>query len=82
MHIAAEPVELGDDHWTLATTHLGERRNELWPAVKGVGALAGLDLDELSCDLALLGGGEAPDGFTLRVEADARGPWRAVETRK
>jgi hypothetical protein len=48
MHVAAEPVELGDDDRAGLVDLPGglERGGELGPAVERVGTLAGLDLGE------------------------------------
>ena len=71
MHIARQPVELRDGDGALALARLGERRDELWPAIQGVRALAGLDLGELGGDGEALGLGERGDGRALRLQAKA-----------
>jgi hypothetical protein len=75
MDIAAEAVQLGDDHRAPATAGVLERGGELRAAVEGVRALACLDLDELAGDVEALGGSKARDGLALRVE-----PRRAKHT--
>ena len=47
------------------------KRDELWPAIQGVRALAGLDLGELGGDGEALGLGERGDGRALRLQAKA-----------
>lgn len=51
-HVAAEPVEFGDDNWALELARLFERRAQPRPQVQGVGALARFDLDMLAGKLS------------------------------
>jgi hypothetical protein len=45
MHVARQPIELGDDDGALALTGLGERCGELRATIESIRALARLDLD-------------------------------------
>ena len=77
MHIAAEPIELGDDDRRAVQTGVLERGLELRPALERVGALAGLDLLEGRRRAEALGLAEAGDCLQLRIETDIAGrPWR------
>ena len=71
MHVAREPIELGDGDGRLALpAGLGQCGGELRAAIERVGALARLDLDELGDDLEPLGLGEPGDGGALGVNAE------------
>jgi hypothetical protein len=69
--VAREPVELGDDHRTLASLPHRESRCELWPPVEGIGAFARLDLGELGDEGVSLCLGEPGDGGSLGLDAEA-----------
>jgi hypothetical protein len=71
-HIAAEPVELGDDDRAFELARLVEGYPQLGAQIQGVVALARLDLDMLASELELLGFSEAPDRLALSVEAQSR----------
>ena len=71
-HVAAEPVELGDDDGAFELARFVQRYAQLGPQLQGVDALARLDLDMLARELELLGFGEAPDRLPLSVEAKSR----------
>ena len=64
VHVAAEPVELGDrDRRAPAlAAGLGERVTEFRAPLERVSALARFDLDMLGDDLEALGLGESDDG--------------------
>ena len=68
-HIARKPVELGDQDGAFGGLGGSQRGGELRPPVEGVGALAGLGLDELGDDADALGLGEPGDGGALRLDA-------------
>ena len=74
MHIAREPVELGDGDRARLSVAAGASQGggELRAAVERVGTLARLDLSELGGDLEALGLGEAGDGGALGVEPESR----------
>jgi hypothetical protein len=74
-HVAAEPVEAGDDQRRLVTLGLGQRRAQLGP----IGVLAAFDLGVVGDDLAAGAPHLARDGLALRVEAKA-GPALTVGT--
>jgi hypothetical protein len=57
--ISAEAVQLCDHDGASAATRFCEGSSKLRASVEGNGAFAGLDLDELACDLEPLGGSEA-----------------------
>jgi hypothetical protein len=79
-HIPAEPVQFGDDDRAFALARVIERRDELRPPIKGVGALAGFHLDTLVDDNEVVGFGEAGNGFALRLDSEARFGRPAVES--
>jgi hypothetical protein len=71
MYVAAEPIELGDDHSAANELRLGQRRLELRPTVEGVRSLGGLDLDMLADELDPLKPWRSGRPLALRVEAKA-----------
>jgi hypothetical protein len=66
-----QAVELGDDHRAAAGAAGRKRRGELWPAVEGIGTLAGLGLDDLGCQDEARCLREAFDGSPLGFDAEA-----------
>ena len=80
-HVAGQAAQLGHHHRGLAFAGLRQRRGELRPAVQGVGALAGLDLDKLADHLATLGGSEPGNGIALGFDAQAALTLLPVDTR-
>jgi hypothetical protein len=54
MNIAAQPIELRNNNRALTLSCVSERVSELRAPIEGVGALAGLDLDELAGKLEAL----------------------------
>jgi hypothetical protein len=68
MHVAREPVELGDGDRARLSVAAGASQGggQLRAAVERVGALVRLDLRELRGDLEALGLGEADDGGAVR----------------
>ena len=71
MNVAGKPVELGDRDRALVLLGLGQRRRQLRALVERIGALAGLDLDELSHDFEALGLGKPGNGGALRFKTKA-----------
>jgi hypothetical protein len=55
VNVTAEPVQLGDSDVALELFGCGESGLELRAAVKGIGAFAGLDLNELTDQFQALG---------------------------
>ena len=71
MDVSAEAIELGNrDGAFPVPAGLGERGGELRAALDRVGALAGLDLDEIADDLVTLGGGETGDRGALGIDPE------------
>ena len=70
--VAAQPVELGDDHRAAVALCLLDRRSQLRPALDGVVTLAGLGLGEGRSDTVTLELAEAGDRLLLSLEAEAR----------
>jgi hypothetical protein len=81
MDISAEAVQLCDHDGASAATRFCEGSSKLRASVEGIGAFAGLDLDELACDLEPLGGSEAHHCSRCASRPRPERPWRAVETR-
>ena len=71
VNVTRQPVELGDDDRRLQLLGPAERRCKLGALVQGVGAFAGLDLDELFHDLLTFAVGELRDGLPLRLQTQA-----------
>jgi hypothetical protein len=70
-HVPAEAIQLRDDDGHLRLAGGGQGGGQDRPAIQGVGALAGFDLDVLGQDGHTLGGGEGGDGGPLRFDAEA-----------
>jgi len=84
MHVAREPVELGDGDRAPLSVAAGDSQggSELRAAVERVGTLACLDLDMLGDDFEALGLGEAGDGGSLSVNAKPRAALLASAERR
>ncbi len=73
MDVPAEAIELGNrDGAFTVPAGLGESGGELRAALDRVGALAGLDLDELADDLVTLGGCESGNRGALGIDPETR----------
>jgi hypothetical protein len=70
-HVARETVELGNNDRASVGASNGQRCRELRATVQGVGALAGLDLDELGGQHKALGLGEPDNNSSLGLDAEA-----------
>ncbi len=70
MHIAGQPIELGDYDRAFALAGFGERRGELRATIERIRALAGFDLDILGNDFEAFSLGEPGERCTLRLEAE------------
>ena len=68
--VAAEAVELGDDHRRAVEAGGVERGLQLRPALERIGTLAGLDLLEDVDQVEALDFAEAGDCLELRVETE------------
>jgi hypothetical protein len=55
VHVAAQPIELGDQHRALRLASLRQRSGQLRPPIERVGTLTRFDLDMLGDDLDPLG---------------------------
>jgi hypothetical protein len=44
MHVAAQPVQLRHDHWTLGLARGFDGSGKLWATIERIGALPGLNL--------------------------------------
>jgi hypothetical protein len=82
VHVAAQPVELGDQHRALAPLRPGERRGELRPPVERVSALAGLDLGVGAGQGEPLAGNEARNRPCCASGPSPERPCFWVDTRK
>ena len=71
VHIAAQAVELRDDHRGLVLLGQLHRGGQLRPLLERIGAFAGLDLAEGLDQIVTLGLGEGGNRRLLGVEADA-----------
>src|SRR5262249_25066639 len=76
MHVAREPVELGDDDGTLELASGRERSLERGPALKCVGTLAGLLLRERVGNRKAFRLGKPVERCPLGVEAKALPSWK------
>src|SRR5262249_26286009 len=70
-HVAAQPIQLGDDDRALASSGIGQRGGKPRPAIKRVGAFAGLDLGKFGGDGKALATGKLRVRRTLRLKAEA-----------
>jgi hypothetical protein len=71
MHVAAQPIELGDDDRALAFACRVERAPKVRPPIECVGPLARLDLDErLTYDLKSVRLCEPHDRLALSVKPE------------
>ena len=66
--VTRQPIELGDDDGAARLFRSCQRLRELRPTFQRIGALAGLDLDELARDGETLAFAELVNGTTLRFE--------------
>jgi hypothetical protein len=71
MNVAAQPVELRHDHWTLGFPRDADSGGKLWPAIERIGALPRLDLRKGFDDPPTLGFGEPPNGLVLGLQPEA-----------
>jgi hypothetical protein len=70
--VAAQPIQLRDDDRRLDLARRRECCGQPRPTLERVGALAGLNLDELGDDVEALGRGKGRDRLALRLEPEAR----------
>ena len=68
VHITAKTVQLGDSNGALEFLCSGQSGLELRAAVEGIGAFAGLNLDELTGQLKPLGVRELMEGLPLSLD--------------
>src|SRR5215472_17445295 len=70
-HVAAQPIQLGDEDRALASSGIGQRGGKPRPAIKRVGALAGLDLGKFGGDGKALATGKLRVRRTSRLKAES-----------
>ncbi len=70
-HVAGETVELGNNDRASVGAPSGQRRGELRAAIEGIGALAGLDLDELGGQPKAFSFGKALNRCPLGFDTEA-----------
>jgi hypothetical protein len=70
VYVPAEPIQLGDSNGALEFLCSRESGLELRAAVEGIGAFAGLDLNELPDQLQSLGFREPAERLTLGFNAE------------
>jgi hypothetical protein len=74
MHVARQPIELGDDNRATLVELPGrlERGGKLGPAVERVGTFASLNLGKALDNAETLLGGKPGNGLALRLKAESR----------
>jgi hypothetical protein len=72
VNVATEPVQLGDCHWAPLAPCFAQCRCKLRTPLQGVGALAGLHLNEDAAKRGALSLREANQGLLLSFQAEAR----------
>jgi hypothetical protein len=72
VNIAAQTIELGDDHRTFSAARFRESRRKLRAPIKSVGALATFDFNEGCRDLESFSFSEAGESRALALNAQPR----------
>jgi hypothetical protein len=70
VHVAAEPIQLGDDDLSPDLPGRLDSRCQLGPSIERVSTFAGLDLHELGCDGVALFPGEPGDRLSLSLQTE------------
>jgi hypothetical protein len=72
--VAAQAIQLGDDHRALRPPGCGQSGSEMGAAVQSIGTLARFDLDDFVDDGVAFRFREPANATTLRLDAEAAAP--------